>query len=576
MARGFAGLSRAQIVQGASQYLSKEALEIFRVQLYLQPLHKFGRRWPPQFRGFALKLHFMGPRAYRYLSSYLTLPTERSLQMWLQDIAVQPGVMPAVLEGLQARLKGLPLKERTCVLLFDEMSIKEHLQYDSASDMVYGYADNGHERSPQLANSALLVVLSGISKSWVQPLSYVFSKSTASPGTVECLLVDLIRRLNSADIFVKAVICDQGASNCALARRLDVSPSRPFFTVDQSKIYFIFDPPHLMKTTRNLLLKYDLQIGDTEQKVQWSFIREFYESDHPLRVRLAPKLTDSHICPTVFSRMRVKLATQVLSDSVSTGIAAFIAMGRLPPAASATSDFLLEMDILFDTLNSSCVDQGDDRKMRFAMAPSTRHREVLESAVQRISQWKFVGCTRQPPTVTGWQVTIRAVLALWDDLQQNLGFECLLTRRLNQDPLENLFGQLRQMQGCNETPNAFQFVAGLKHTLAGRLLKLPTRGNCEADTAVLLNELKRMPVSSASSTPSEETGSERELLPVQEPADEPVGLIEANAQYAYAGSLVQSFLRRSKCQDCPGRVKASEGELESSASLFSISESKDS
>lgn len=56
---------------------------------------------------------------------------------------------------------------------------------------------------------------------------------------------------------------------------------------------------------------------------------------------------------------------------------------------------------------------------------------------------------------------------------------------------------------------------------------------------------------------------------MQEPHDTPISLIESNAQYAYAGSVVLSFLRSSKCQDCPNHIKASEGEVESSASLIS-------
>ncbi|XP_064473292.1 uncharacterized protein LOC135387973 isoform X2 [Ornithodoros turicata] len=578
--RHFGGLTKGQIVHGASRYLSKRALDLFRAQLCLQPLQKFGRRWPPHFRSFALNLHFKGPQAYRYLSEVLALPSESSLRNWLKEVTLEPGVMPSVLEGLKTKLQGLPPKDRTCVLLFDEMSIKEHLQYDSRSDTVYGFADTGKERNSQMANSALLVALSGLTKAWVQPLCYLFSKSTVSADTLQDLIQDLIRQLKSLDISVKAVVCDQGASNCALSRKLQISPTKPYFCVDESKVYFIFDPPHLMKTTRNLLLKHDLQIGDAQEKVQWSFIKQYYESDHPLKVRLSPKLTDNHIHPTAFKRMKVKLATQVLSNSVSTGIAVLISVGCMPPAATETSEFLLKMDQLFDCLNSSSVEQSDDKKMRYAMNNSTKHKELLESAAQWIATWKF-DSDRQPPTVRGWQITIRAVLALWEDLHQNFGFEHLLTRRLNQDPLENMFGQFRQMHGCNETPNAFQFVSSLKHTLAGRLMKLPSRGNCEADTTELLNDLLSMPVSSTADIPCEpdssqgmpaddEMETEHEMHVVQEPDN----IIEANAQYAYAGSLVHSFLKNSKCTDCPSLLRAAGEGIRRAEGLYLYLESE--
>lgn len=188
-----------------------------------------------------------------------------------------------------------------------------------------------------------------------------FSRSGVSGCALRELLAELIQKLKLANIVVKAVICDQGTNNCALARMLGVSPLKPFFIVDSSDVYFIFDVPHLVKTTRNNLLTYDLLL-DGGSRVQWAFIKEFYACNHPLKVRLAPKLTNSHISPTVFGRMKVKLATQVFSDSVSTGIATLLAMGIMSPAAAATSDFLQDMDTLFDCLNSSSVDQGDDKK----------------------------------------------------------------------------------------------------------------------------------------------------------------------------------------------------------------------
>lgn len=75
---------------------------------------------------------------------------------------MQLGTMPVVVDAVKARLKHLPKNERTCVLLFDEMSIKQHLYYERSPDMVYGYANSGTERSPDVARPALLVVLSGL------------------------------------------------------------------------------------------------------------------------------------------------------------------------------------------------------------------------------------------------------------------------------------------------------------------------------------------------------------------------------------------------------------------------------
>lgn len=107
-------LSRAELVRNASKYLQKEALEIFRVQLYLQPLSKFGRRWPDSFKPFALNLFFHSPKAYKYLAKLLSLPSQRSLQTWLSDIVIEPGLIASVLDTVKKKHEGLAF-EGPCV-----------------------------------------------------------------------------------------------------------------------------------------------------------------------------------------------------------------------------------------------------------------------------------------------------------------------------------------------------------------------------------------------------------------------------------------------------------------------------
>ena len=53
--------------------------------------------------------------------------------------------------------------------------------------------------------------------------------------------------------------------------------------------------------------------------VLWKHISQFYELDKLHTIRMAPKLTDKHILLPAFSKMRVSLAAQVFSHTVSAG-----------------------------------------------------------------------------------------------------------------------------------------------------------------------------------------------------------------------------------------------------------------
>lgn len=100
------------------------------------------------------------------------------------------------------------------------MVLKKNLSYDVAPDVVLRFTDDGSERSSTIADRAMVVLLSGISRTWVQPVAYTIGHTLTPSSVIRNLLVSLIEQLKSIGITVKAVICDQGASNVSLANQL--------------------------------------------------------------------------------------------------------------------------------------------------------------------------------------------------------------------------------------------------------------------------------------------------------------------------------------------------------------------
>ena len=104
---------------------------------------------------------------------------------------------------------------------------------------------------------------------------------------------------------------------------------------DNRKLYFISDPPHLIKTVRNCwnskcrsLWVYTiiLTIFDTVTQssflyfsqyngkhISWRHLQQLYEQDRgkATGLSLVPKLKYEHVYLTPFSKMRVDLAAQV-------------------------------------------------------------------------------------------------------------------------------------------------------------------------------------------------------------------------------------------------------------------------
>ena len=59
-------------------------------------------------------------------------------------------------------------------------------------------------------------------------------------------------------------------------------------------------------------------------------ISHLFDLDREGSTRMCPKLTTSHIYPTAFEKMSVRLAVQVLSHSVASGILTLLAIGKFP------------------------------------------------------------------------------------------------------------------------------------------------------------------------------------------------------------------------------------------------------
>ena len=116
-------------------------------------------------------------------------------------------------------------------------------------------------------------------------------------------------------------------------------------------IFFFADSPHLMKIARNCL--YNSGSGSRGQ-LMWNdgnyllfrYKANYFYSDQKLALHSVPKLTLDHVVLTSYSKMKVKLATQVLSKSVAIALEESGDEGVL-----GTAKFCRMMNDFFDCTN---------------------------------------------------------------------------------------------------------------------------------------------------------------------------------------------------------------------------------
>jgi DNA transposase THAP9 len=531
--------------------LSADGQSFFETQLKLATRHSKGRRYSNSMKNLSLSLHYRGAKAYRFLSTIFTLPSKSSLHLWLQRLNVPAGLSNDVWDVLKLRVDGLSSRDRVCALLLDEIALKFNLSYNRYDDFIVGFEDIGDgKRGKQLANSSLVFMVRGLAYNWKQPLGYVLTHSTAKSIVVKSLLFECLDRLQAIGLHVVVVVSDQGPNFQQLVRNLGITAQKPYFEHSGSKYFYMFDPPHLLKSIRNNLQKYSLVFGGNKV-ASWADIESFFKLDQQQRFRLAPRLTPKHIELPAFSKMKVKLAAQVISRSVASGLEthAVFKFGH----GSDTAEFITAFDDLFDALNSSqrnCI-----KKFKCALSNSTEHIALFKQSLEMLKSLKAVDShgndvTNQVKCIAGWQLTLSAVINLWPHLNSIYNFEFLLTRRLNQDALENFFSVIRQHGGNCVNPTALTYSRLFRQVCCNTLFKPVIGSNCEIDCADVLASLN------SNTKPLVPLTS---IAPGEKSVDQFIDLnltctnedeLEDNGLSYVCGFLLRRLLKWHSCADC--------------------------
>ena len=371
----------------------------------------------------APSIFYQSRKAYKILSKLFALPSKSTLQRTMQNTNIMPGFVEPVLDALKVKVSTMDHRDRYFALIFDEMSLKMSLTYNCGLDKIEGFEDFGeNNNSLFVSDHALVFMVHGLLSKWKQPIAYFLTAGTVTPEKLQELTRMCINRVEQIGLHVKVLICDQGSNNRYFLQKLErVTIERPYLSVNEKKIFVIYDPPHLLKNIHNNFLKGGYRYDDVD--IRWSYIVDFYNRDTEMGIRMALKLTDKHINLPPFKAMRVNLAAQVLSHSVATGINVLCNLKYLPEDASATAEFIETFDQLFNVFNSSHLSSKE--KYKSAVSEQSGHKPFLDSCLRFLSKLK----TREKtviPCIVGWQISITSLMELWKDLQ-NYGFKYQIT-----------------------------------------------------------------------------------------------------------------------------------------------------
>jgi hypothetical protein len=463
-------------------------------QMHLLQTKKMARRYHPQIIRFALSIHCKSPSAYRELreSGALILPSERVLRDYKNYFKPGAGITKENIQELKDKTSHYVGIQKYVAVVMDEMKIQENLVFDKTSGELIGYIDLGDplttfanvdEDTDQIASHALAFLVRGLCTNLKHVVAYYFTGNVTSFQLMPLFWKVVAALETTVKLWVIAAVNDGASPNrkfFALHAKLGgklpdglVYKTTNLFCLSRM-IYFFADVPHLIKTARNCL--YNSGSG-SHSRLMWNdgkyllfrHIADMYYNDQNFALHRLPKLTLDHVLLTSYSKMKVKLAVQVLSRTVSTCL-----LEIDDPSVVGTAMFCQMVNDFFDCCNvRSTTEHERKRNERIKPYESVDDERLLwmkDTFMKYFDDWKTSIKTREGTftpverekmflshqTYEGFKISVHSHVEAIKFLLSE-GFKYVLSERFMQDVIEDYFGHQRTQRGRSDNPSAEQF-----------------------------------------------------------------------------------------------------------------------
>ena len=243
----------------------------------------------------------------------------------------------------------------------------------------------------------------------------------------------------------------------------------------ERKVFMFPDVPHLIKLLRNNLFDYGFRVpsenGDLVPLVKKDFEDVVAKNRGGSDLKTAFNLTRAHIDAKGSQRQRVRIAVQTLSNTVAQSLLQF---GPETNEYKAKHKAVKLINDWFDTMNSRMM--NDKKPLSCGMSPDVHGDEqlrILDKMEEFLHKFHVMDTEKKGyKPKTAWQpwqygirCSIRATKAFYDQMVIRGPFRFLLTAKLNQDCLENLFSRIRALGGDNTHPTPLEALQRMRTLL---------------------------------------------------------------------------------------------------------------
>jgi len=450
--------------------IAKKIEEILRqsftpgqMKMFMKPGAK-KTHWTAEDICAAISLRSVSPKAYRYLRNVrkIPLPALSTLRKWVANFNLEEGILQDVLRIMHSKGQGMSALEKITVLCFDEISVSKQVGIEKRREQVIGPA-----------SKCQVMVVRGLFARWKQPIFYKFDQNMTKE-----IILDAITQLYNIGYKVVAMTSDLGSTNQALLKQFGIQAidddAKTYFEHPcdaHSNVHVFADVPHLMKLLRNHFLDSGFWInGHFVSRSPLEKLLQLNSGD----LKIAFKLSRTHLDVHGSQRQNVKLAAQVFSDRNAAAIRWCGLQGFMDdePEWAETARVLKLFNDWFDLFNST-NEFGKHEGLHAYGVKIEHQNKILEEVTSTVQDTRVGNSKSLLPFQKGIILSNISLKNLLTELMEAFGREkrpvsYLLTNRLNQDVIENLFGYIRAMARSNDIPTPLDFRYRLRWYILGK------------------------------------------------------------------------------------------------------------
>lgn len=456
-------------------------------------------------------MHYHSPRAYEFLRETFNnhLPHPSTIRAWYSnsDLNTKPNVINERCISILAKKveeKAQHGEKLVCAVLFDEIHIRKHIQWSNTEKKLVGFANTEHNNNQNpdepsgnkiksdVANQALVFMVSSVNDSFQLPMAYYFINSMKADEK-QMVVESIIEKLMDCGIIVSNVAFDGFPANATMCKlfgaNLNVySPSfKPYLTVREKRVYILYDSCHMIKLIRNRLSSQEILFDPAGKEIRWQFLIDLVRmKNHGFT--FTHKMNQSHINWRQ-KKMKVDLAVQALSESTASAMEYLLNTGIDEFAGSeSTIEFIRIFNTLFDVFNSKNEQNENIFKRALCIENAALIFNTFDNAIEYIKGLKVVSTKGNMIPICksiyktgfiGFIINMHSLKLIFKEMMENQEIlKCAKTYYMQQDPVEILFGKVRSLGRNNCNPTCEQFSAAFRKLLGYNTVMYSKFSNC--------------------------------------------------------------------------------------------------